>query len=241
MARKLTTAEVDNLVERYRSGERQYTIADALGITQASVSRWLQIRGATISRSEAAKRRIRRMTPDEITALTAPAHDAVRGSHFTFEPLCRRALVRERTQSSAVESERVLARWLTERGIDTTPQKAIGPYNADLAAGPVAVEIFGGNWHSHGAHGQRLPHRSRYILDAGWNLYIVWVKVSRHPMLPEMADDLAAFVKRSRRNPAFRGQYRVIWGTGQLIAAGSTDDDELTLIPSSERGDYRRA
>src|SRR5690606_21844214 len=118
--------------------------------------------------------------------------------------------------------------------------QAVGPYNADLGAFPVAVEVFGGHWHSHGRHAERLPKRTRYFFDRGWNVYIIWDYAHVHALSRSVTGDLIPFIERSRRDPTFRGQYRVVWGNGQLIASGSSEDDDLTLIPSGARGDYAR-
>lgn len=125
-------------------------------------------------------------------------------------------------------------------GVETTLQKAIGPYNADLAAYPVAVEIFGGNWHARGRHAARFPDRVRYFLDQGWNLVIVWVLDRRRwqsaiPLTPAAADYIASFVQLTRRDPSTRGQYRVIWGDGKEAATDGLDLNELALVPSRRR------
>lgn len=231
---------VDEIVRRYLAGERQYDIAAALGLNQASVSRWIIKRGVNISRSEALQRRYARMTPEERRALAAKAHDAVRGVKRTPEDLAKRALSKQRSRAHVSEAEIILAGWLKERGISVIHQQAVGPYNADLGAFPVAVEVFGGQWHAHGRHAARLPKRTHYFFDQGWNVYIIWVNALHHPLTPDVTEDLVAFIERSRRDPSFRRQYRVVWGNGQFIASGSADDDHLTLIPSGARGDYRR-
>lgn len=227
--RRLTQDEIDDLIRLYQAGESQNKLATRFGITQASVSRWIQKRGAGISRSEAEARKWSTMTAEQRAAQVASAHEAVRGMTRTIGDLERRAAGKQRTRSHATPEELALATLLP----GSEPQLAIGKYNVDIGAEPVAVELFGGNWHADGRHRARLPQRVEHLADAGWNLLIVWCTQGRLLNVAAIAQDALSYLEQSRRDPAFRRQYRVVWGDGQLIAAGCVDDDERTLIPSS--------
>lgn len=241
MTVKLTPTDVDDLIERYQAGESQNQLAAAFEVTQGTVSRWIIKRGAQISRSDAEARKWAAMTAEQRAAQVASAHEAVRGMVRTDEDLERRALGKYRTQAHATPEERMLANWLRRRGHLSWTQWPVGRYNVDVAvrAGSVAVELFGGGWHAHGDHRERLPQRTRDLADAGWNLLIIWTHKA-HPLSPKVTDEMVSYIERSRSDPAFRRQYRVIWGDGQLIAAGCVDDDELTLVPTGVRGTYSR-
>lgn len=240
MPGKLTPAQIDDLISRYRSGENQSQLATAFGISQASVSRWIAKRGAQISRSEAEIRKWAAMSPEQRAAQVASAHTAVRGMTRTIDDLERRAIGKQRTGAHATAEELLLARHLNDLGIETISQQAVGKYNLDIGAEPVAVELFGGGWHADGRHRARLPERVKYIADAGWNLLIIWThKVHRFDM-PTVAKDALAYLELSRRDPTFRRQYRVIWSDGKLIAAGCVDDDQVTLVPTGISGTYAR-
>ena len=65
-------------------------------------------------------------------------HVPCRGRHADFNELCRHALAKERF-GKLTRHELTLRDLLIERGIRTIPQQAIGPYNCDLGANPVAV------------------------------------------------------------------------------------------------------
>lgn len=240
MASKLTPAQIDDLISRYRSGESQSQLATAFGISQPSVSKWIQKRGAQISRGEAEARKWAGMSPEQRAAQVSSAHAAVRGMTRTAGDLERRALGKQRTQAHATDEERAIARHLNGLGIPTISQQAVGKYNLDIGMEPVAVELFGGAWHMHGRHWDRLPQRVKDIADAGWNLLIAWTHTV-HPLdVAAVAQDAAAYLEISRRDPSFRRQYRVIWGDGQFLAAGCVDDDKLTLVPAGIRGAYTR-
>ena len=132
-------------------------------------------------------------------------------------------------------SSSLAANFLLIEASQPTPQHAIGPYNCDLGAYPVAVEIFGGNWHWSGRHLLRSPERFRYILNAGWHILVLHI-TRRCPVTIEIADYVAAYVDETRRDPARRREYRVVGRAGELLTAGSVDDDEITIIPTFTSG-----
>lgn len=233
----------EDILRRYLAGETKKAIAESLGVNQATVQRRLADFGITTAknRSEAMKIRLSRMTPEERKALAEAANKAARGSKRSFQELCNRAKGVQEKGSHISKTERILAGWLLEKGISVIHQQAVGPYNIDLGAYPVAVEVFGGNWHATGKHAARLPERVNYLFNRGWNILIIWVNAIHHPLLPCVTDDIIAFIEQSRSNPSFRRQYRVIWGDGQFYSAGSGDDNNLALIPSGKRGQWSRA
>ena len=93
---------------------------------------------------------------------------------------------------------------LTAGGLAPAIQIACGTYNLDIAVHPVAVEIHGGAWHGYGTHGAGAIQRSRYILDAGWTLIVIWVNERRHPLSAAAADYVVALREESERDPALR-------------------------------------
>jgi len=121
-------------------------------------------------------------------------------------------------------------RALNGAGIDTIINKAIGPYNADIGAGSVAVEIFGGTWHGGGRPAEIFPKRSRYILDAGWHLVIVWI-TKFFAFTENGANHIISFIEETSRNESAVREYRVIGGDGQLLASQRGDFDDFPFIP----------
>ena len=157
-------------------------------------------------------------TPEENARNSEAAHDAIRGTVKSQEKLCEYARRRHGT-IPANATELLYAAWLRLRGFKVVHQHAVGPYNCDLTipAVGVAVEIFGGNWHGHGKHAATFAERAQYILDQGWLLVIVWVNQREKRLSEASADYLAALIEQARRDPSLRGQYRVIWGDGQVV------------------------
>jgi hypothetical protein len=126
---------------------------------------------------------------------------------------------------------------LEERGVSCIQQQAIGPYNCDLGAFPVAVEIFGGNWHFSGAHLARSEERTRYLLNAGWHVLMVQA-TANHPIDAATADYIAVYVKEARRDLSVLREYRVIRGAGETIAGGSANDEHISIVPTLKNGKY---
>lgn len=187
---------------------------------------WLKKYGLTRARDDAARVRMTRMTADERRQITSGAHAAILGSHPTFEQSCTRALAREHNVTHQSQSERDLLAMLPPGAI---PQKAIGPYSADIAIGGVAVEVLGGNW----LGGSRMvwPERTRYILDAGWSLIGIRVKRDSEPLTVRAAEHVIALVQETSSNPSSRCQYRVVRGTGELVIVGCADDNDFPIKP----------
>lgn len=230
--RTLPDAEI---VEAYRTGESELALANRFGVDRGVIRRRLVAGGVEIrGNRDAGKLRYVGSTAEQRSAITAAAHDAVRGTTLTEEHLVRMAQAKEAAGRGRRFSrhEESLNNWLREHGVNAVREKAVGKYNIDLAIAPIAVEVLGGNWHAYKAtHAQRTP----YILNEGWMLLFVWA-IRRAPLCVEAGEYIVALADEARRNPALRGQYRVIRGDGKLVASGCADDNEFPLVPPSVRG-----
>jgi len=163
MTRKAFAPYVDDLYRRYQAGESLREITVDFG-------------GSATGLHDAFKRRGYTCRPPSADA----AHAAVRGIAKSLDDLCLKAVGRERTQANVSPLDRAFATMLDTPAIIN---KAIGPYNIDVAVHPVAVEIYGGGWHAAGRAAARFPKRARYILDCGWHLVIIWVsEKSSYPL-----------------------------------------------------------
>lgn len=223
----------DEIVRRYLSGESQKTLADNFGVSRYAIRRRLELAGVDIRDiGNANQLMMSTRGADKHKRNTAAANAAARGRVTTFEERCKSALGRERSQSFVSHYERQLAAWLLERGAHPVTQKAIGPYNLDIALAPVAVEVFGGGWHAYGDHATRSAERFQYILDNGWSVVIIWVNRRAGGLTVKAADYVIAHLERARRDPSLIGQYGVIRGDGQEVAAFSRNLDNLTRIPT---------
>lgn len=237
VTRILTAADLPtgDICDSYLAGASENEIAKMYGLSRQRVGNVLRKAGVERrSVSEANRVAMSRRSPEENARNTQAAHDAVRGKRYSFEEKCARAR-RLHGKPQGFATELLYQAWLKLRHIDTVAQHAIGPYNCDLTAEPVAVEVFGGHWHGSGKHAATFPERSRYILDHGWNLMIVWVNQSSQRLSESSADYVAAFIEESRRDPTLRGEYRVVWGDGQVVSTIGKEVDDFALVPARRR------
>jgi len=228
---------IDSVCQRYAAGESEKALADAFGVARSAIGRCL-VRGGverrTASQAEALKWSAI-TDPQARRRQVAAANEAARGRIVAIESKIKHALtvMARRLQASPIEDR--LAAMLAGRGIGVVAQEAVGPYNCDLGAFPVAVEVFGGSWHWHGRHMARTPDRIRHFLNRGWHVLMVKVD-GRNQLTEATADYVAAYVQQARRNPAAPREYRVIRGAGETVAAGRGDDDDITIKPTLGRG-----
>ena len=228
--------DVHDLIRRHEAGESLKQASKRLGYGRRALQLQMTKAGFTPrNRSEAMFVRMSRTSATERQRLSAAAHEAVRGKRQTDQHRIRVAKTKETTIVPTRTEGKMLA-MLRSRGLGCIPQKAIGRYNVDVAVTepPIAVEIFGGNWHSGGHHRRMFPKRADYILDLGWSLMIVWDQ-TRDPMSVHAADYIATFIKESRRDPSLRREYRVIRGCGEELARGRGHFNDLALVPSQRR------
>lgn len=237
--RMLRPVDVEALAERYLAGESEKALAEAFGVDRGVVRR--RLLGAGIQprgRSEAMYVRMANTTAEERARLSEAAHVAVRGTKHSAERLIERAKRLEgRITANVSQGEINLAADLRAAGLPIVHQKAVGPYNVDLATGSVAVEVLGGGWHRTKRHGERL----RYLMDSGWDVLYVWVS-SKTPLGPGAAQYVVSHVEFRNRNPTMPRCYRVIRGSGQFVAEGSADKNDVPdVIPITDRPDIAPA
>ena len=198
--------KLDDMIRRYLDGESARSIANEFGISDSTLRDRLKKRGV--------KLRSRNDYPAHVEA----AHAARRGQVESADLLEKRAIGRQQRVAGVSFLEVEVGRLLTARGVDYTPQLAVGPYNIDLAIerGSVAVEVIGGGYRSRTR--ARLPQRRKYLLDRGWHLIEVRRKRGTTDFVG--ADDhIVAFLDFSRSNPSAPREYRVIRSDGQLVSA----------------------
>lgn len=210
----LTDSDRGQIVTRYREGASSKSLADRFGVSRQVINRLVRHSGLKIrGGSEANLLRMKRMTREERLALTARAHAAVRGSRHSEEHRSKIAASREGSFRSPLEKE--LFEQLRSRGLTCTPNKAIGRYNVDVGVneGSIAVEVFGGNWHSAPGHAGKFRKRCDYILDRGWLPVIVWI-TSFWPLESGAIEYIVSLSKRRCLGETLGRQEHVIRGTG---------------------------
>lgn len=207
----------DDAIRRYNSGEALEPLAHSLGVSFGRLRLVFQRAGVPLrNRSSALRVRMKKIGPKGRAKLVAAAHRAVKGRKKPIREVAERvklaAITREIHCSFIGKHERELALLLVQRGLIPIPQKSVGSYNIDVAIFPVAVEI-----HTATNHPLKMPkfqRRLKYLLDCGW--WVIYVRPTKTRPLSEIAaDEILAFYQLAQRNPTLRGQYRVIWGSGE--------------------------
>lgn len=219
------------IIEAYQSGESVLSISDRMGISRTPINRILREEGVEKrSAKESTELRMNRLSAEERSALTDAANEAMRekDSDWHEAQARKQALTKQKSLEKLGKGEWKAAAHFARNDVTPVMQKAIGPYNADIAIGSVAVEV-----HNMAAH----PHTQRTyrlvdILNAGWHLF--YIKINYTPFERRALDKALAFFNFARRHPSIRREYRVIRGDGEFIAAGYVDSDDLALIPRSE-------
>jgi very-short-patch-repair endonuclease len=231
---------MEEFIRLYADGMTEVQMGKLYGIARTAIHRVLEDAGIPLrSQTETNRLLMAKRTKEENRRNAEAANNAVRGVKHTFEQQCNIALGNERSPHNVSPAEDLLKVWLQESGIVAIPQKAIGPYNADLAFETIAVEILGGGYHTSGHHAARAADRTRYVLDQGWNLVFIWVDRSKRirNLGHGAADYLISFLKETRSDPTIRGQYRVIWGCGEEVSPTSPYFYKATFIPTSSTPD----
>jgi DNA-binding CsgD family transcriptional regulator len=224
---------VDVLHRYFDLEQSTVEIAAALGRNPRTVNAVIHRAGKSTRTNEAAAQiRWERMTPEQRTGwriASEKGHATIRGKPRSAAALTKQARTNELSLHLIGRGEAQFIGWLRERGADPLPQHPFGPYNIDAAILPVAVEILHGP-HSPLAHAQALK-KTKYLTN--WGLTVLWVWIPRRGTLTERAADYAvALLELSQRHPSTLGHYRVIRGSGELVAAGGADGQEFPLVPA---------
>lgn len=226
-----TSAPIDKICQLYEKGMSENAIAKKLKIGRRVIRNRLLYAGIHIrSQSEAESLKWSQMSIAKRRRQVSAAHKAAKGRIVSFDEKYQRAFTNQQNLNHVSSNEILLSNLLELRKIKTIPQFAIGPYNCDLAANPVAVEVYSGHWHWYGRHLRRVEERFNYILNAGWFIYVVAISKS-FPLTDDVVDYLASYIKSIRRNKPSRTEYRVVWGAGKYIASGSLNDNHISIIP----------
>jgi hypothetical protein len=223
---------IDELVRLFNGGASVNKLAERYGVSRNVIDR--RLRGLGIeprSRSEAERVKWAQMTERQRERQVRKAHTAARGRVVDETTLTAKAQSLEAKGVFGSDEERRLHDMLLTRGIETIPQMAVGPYNCDLGAPPVAVEVFGGGWHWTGRHLRRLGKRVDYLFNAAFHVLVIQTTQS-FPLTDAMGDYVAAYIQQARVNPTVWREYRVVRRDGETIASARSDRDDRSLVPA---------
>lgn len=236
---------VRKIIRCYLDGESINALSKTFNVSRNVIDKRLKMSGIILrTQSEAESVKWANMTTSQRLNQVRSAHDATRGKPIPIEAIIKRAKTLEINPINVSIKEIRFRQMLYERGIHTVAQKAVGPYNIDLATHNIAIEIYGGNWHWYGRHLARIEKRFRYILNAGWFIYVLPINRD-FPLTEAVADHCVTFINRIRRNKPSICQYFVVWGAGKYSVSGSLNDNKISIkrpfrsVRDSSTGRYK--
>lgn len=206
--------DVGEIVEWYTSGESEKGIADKIGVSRQAIRKRLLDAGIKPrNQSEAGFVYNSRLTSEQRKANAMAANQALRELGQSDRMRFCLAKSREKSLKQCGVGEFEFMSMLKNHGIKCVHQKAVGPYNIDIACPSVAVEIsICTNKFPRAGDAKKIKD----LLDLGWNvIYITMRSVS--DITTNAVDYVVGFVKETEADPAFRGQYRVIRGSGDRV------------------------
>lgn len=223
-----TIIDVPLAIEMFNSGKSVKAIADHFGCSRTVIQHRFRKAGITVrNRSEGMYARMAETSIEDRRKLVNGANNGMRNSSFQdrMRRLCLSAIGKQRSLSEVGILEEFVAEKLAF--FDPIMQLAFGPYNIDIAIGSVAIEIHSCSSHPH----SRINHRQRLknLLKAGYT--VVYVKPSKKTIINDAAiNQLISVCEFARSNKAIRGKYWVIRGTGEGIAIGTLDGNDLSVV-----------
>lgn len=229
---RLRPIDNESLIARYAAGESELALSKAYNLARSGVRGRLLKAGMKIrSQSDFMIARMAKLPKSERIRLSQSARAAIKGRTQSMEEKIKRALTVERHAANRImPKEADMAAWLRGAGIEVIHQKAIGPYNIDVAVPEtrIAVEIFGGTWHSSGRHAKRYSPRIEYLLGKKWLPVIVWVTQSWRLEIAA-AEYVIALHQRIRRGESCGRQEHVIRGDGYAAAPSEIQSHNGTI------------
>ena len=245
MKPKFTDMNTINLIlDKYSGGYSCFEIAKEFGCCRTTIDNVLKRNGIKHrSFNDAMKLRMSKTTPEYRQAITKAAHEAVKGSHVSYESKLKHALTMESrgiSSSGSSIGESKFAEALIAKGIPFEREVACDIYNIDFVIYDfIAVEIEGSGFKFYGKHGARRAQRIKQVLSSGYtyvsclNLRRTHSKFGRSIELD--TDYIIAFLEQICRNESMRGQYWMIRGNTNLISASIEDIDKVATVYGPKR------
>lgn len=222
--RRRKYGDISSAIARYVAGSTMQDVCREFKLPRRHLEKEIVAAGEKLrTQAQSLGLRYTRMSIAERRSITARANIAVRGKKASPARQERRARTNELTLQLASRADLILCVWLAQRGVKLVPQKALGPYNLDIAIEElrVAVEV-NGPWHYFSGRADAEKKRRKYLLDSGWRLIEVTLATkSGRPwkfLRPACADKIIALLDAFRTGESVRCEDCVIGGDGQPFA-----------------------
>lgn len=223
---------IDDIKSMYESGKSENAVAKHFGTDRGTIRKRLIEAGVKPrSQSEAEKLKWSQMDEDTRANQVKHAHDAVRGVPRREAECIARAKAREHLKHDHFigYGEIEFCNLLADRGIDFTHQKAVGPYNVDIAIGSVAVELTG-HCGRYSMFNPKEINRSTKLLERGY--HVLAVEFDSVTTLIKCADDIIADIDAVSRLKPIDRQYRVIRCRMQDYTIVTNKLGQFTSVPA---------
>jgi hypothetical protein len=226
------TVDDAGIVSDYLGGLSENATAKKHGRDRNVIRRVLLEGGVCMrSQSEAEILKWSTMIGDARTNQVSAANQAMRNQtpEFHHRSAILQAKAKENSLSKACDMETLFIREFEKLGFATAPQKAFGPYNIDIAIGNTAIEIHNSSCHPH-THSY---YRKRIVnlLKGGW--HVVYIKAACQIDANRAAHKVGEMIDLIESDKSSVRHYGVIRGSGQFIAGGRLDGDDLSGVSGS--------
>lgn len=231
---RIEVANLDDLIERYRSGASLKQLSRESGYGRNVLFRRFSELGVPVrSRSDAERMKWRGLDSDARHRRLAIAHAARRGMRDSLAVRIRRAQTMMRRLARVGSTEHPVVEAIRAKDGRFVEQVSIGPYNVDAAIPKlrVAVEVQTSNRPR--GEGSIRRERMEYLLDSKWSVLVVHATSIRKRGFnaTALAEKVHAFTKAVGGHPSLRGQYGVIGSDGQPMTPACYDLPQRPRVP----------
>jgi hypothetical protein len=222
-----------DVIADYISGISENGVSIKHGIQRDTVKRILAYNNIKRrNQSEAETLKWSQMTKDKRLKQVAKANHTMRNmpKEFHASNSIKQAISKEKSLSKVGDFEMIFMDFLNKLGHRCTPQLAFGAYNIDIAIGNTAIEI-----HNNTAHPHNHPYyRQRIVrlLESDWN--VIYVKTIGKVDVKRATSKLSQMIDLIQSNKPTLGQYGVIRGSGDFIATGCLNGNNLSIVNASD-------
>lgn len=213
----------------YRSGQSELAVSKRFGCSRTAIRRILVKLGVHVrSRSESEALKWSLMSEEQRANQVKAAHEAAANQPpESFKAAAiKQAKTKEKSLAKSCDMERIFISAFNERGYDVIPQKAVGPYNIDLAIRGTAVEV-----HGNAAHAHTHPYfrkRVMYLLECGWN--VIYIKTIGNLSVESATNKVCRMIDLIESDKSPVRHYGMVRGSGEFVTSGCFDGNELATV-----------
>lgn len=221
------------VINLYSSGASVLSMSKQFNVSRNAIERVIAKNKLPIRNgSEANLIRFKNASLDEKRKVVKKANEAMRKLPHAFhhESSIKQAISKEISLKKVGQFETDIIEYLKKFNYNPIPQKAFGTYNIDIAIGNIAIEVHvnSANPHAHPYFMKRII----MLLKGNWN--VIYLKITQGGLNKRGFDQLRICVDFFSHNPSIAREYRMMRGTGEAVAIGHLNGDNLTIVRCPE-------